>query len=169
MQYRMKYLSIVGELTLVSDGVNLNGLWMREQKKDTVTEKGEWREEQVSTLLFAKQWLDAYFSGKRPDIALLPLKPEGSEFQQIVWKFLCQIPYGETTTYGEIAKKVARQMGKKTMSAQAVGGAVGRNPIGIIIPCHRVIGKDGSLTGYAGGLENKIRLLAHEGIVLPKK
>jgi len=97
---------------------------------------------------------------------MLPLKPKGSEFRQIVWKHLCQIPYGETTTYGEIAKKVARQMGKKAMSAQAVGGAVGHNPIGIIIPCHRVIGKDGSLTGYGGGLEKKIQLLAHEGIDL---
>lgn len=166
MQYMMKYPSMVGELIVVSDGTNITGLWMCQQKYYAATVEGECREEQVPTLLFAKEWLDAYFSGKRPDIAMLPLKPKGSEFRQIVWKHLCQIPYGETTTYGEIAKKVARQMGKKTMSAQAVGGAVGHNPIGIIIPCHRVIGKDGSLTGYAGGLEKKIQLLAHEGIDL---
>lgn len=165
----MKYPSMVGELTIVSDGTNLTGLWMCEQKKDAAMREGEWREEGISTLFLVKQWLDAYFSGKRPDIAMLPIKPQGSEFQQIVWKYLCQIPYGETTTYGEIAKKVAHQMGKKHMSAQAVGGAVGRNPIGIVIPCHRVIGKDGSLTGYAGGLDNKIRLLTHEGIILPRK
>lgn len=165
----MKYPSMVGELTVVSDGENLTGLWMKQQKYYAATVKGEWIEEQVSTLLFAKQWLDAYFSGKQPDIGTLPLKPEGSEFQQSVWKYLCEIPYGETTTYGEIARKVAVDMGKKTMSAQAVGGAVGRNPISIIIPCHRVIGKDGSLTGYAGGLEKKIQLLTHEGIVVPKK
>ena len=92
------------------------------------------------------------FFRKKPDISSLSLNPYGNEFRQRVWKILCEIPYGKTTTYGEIAKKVAKQMNKKSMSAQAVGNAVGHNPISIIIPCHRVIGKDGSLTGYAGGI-----------------
>lgn len=94
--------------------------------------------------------------------AELSLAPHGSDFQQRVWKLLCEIPYGKTTTYGELAKRVAVQMGRETMSAQAVGGAVGRNPISIIIPCHRVVGADGSLTGYAGGLEKKLSLLQLE-------
>lgn len=108
-------------------------------------------------------WLDSYFSGNRNlKISDLPLAPKGNEFRQLVWQELCGIPYGQTTTYGEIAQKVAAKMGKETMSAQAVGGAIGHNPIGIIIPCHRVIGKDGKMVGYAGGLLRKIMLLNHE-------
>ena len=93
----------------------------------------------------------------------MPLKPQGSEFRQVVWQILCEIPYGQTTTYGAISKEAAKRLGKKSMSAQAVGGAVGHNPISIIIPCHRVVGSDGSLTGYAGGIDKKIKLLQHEG------
>lgn len=100
---------------------------------------------------------------QKPMLSELALAPQGSDFQQNVWKLLCEIPYGETTTYGELAKRVAAQMGRETMSAQAVGGAVGWNPISIIIPCHRVVGADGSLTGYAGGLDKKLRLLEIEG------
>lgn len=112
-----------------------------------------------------KEWLDRYFAGKRPAISELALAPAGSEFRRAVWKILCEIPYGEVTTYGEIARKIAKQLGMESMSAQAVGGAVGHNPISIIIPCHRVVGSDGSLTGYAGGLEKKLWLLTLEGAV----
>ena len=104
-----------------------------------------------------KNWLNCYFKGEKPQISELPLAPKGSNFRQKVWEILCKIPYGETTTYKEIAEQIS-----PTMSPQAVGGAVGHNPISIIIPCHRVIGTDGNLTGYAGGLKNKIWLLKHE-------
>ena len=112
----------------------------------------------------AKKWLDRYFSGQKPDAAELPLAPQGNAFRQGVWEILCTIPYGEVTTYGSIAKKMAVKLQKERMSSQAVGGAVGHNPISIIIPCHRVIGVNGSLTGYAGGIETKIKLLELEGV-----
>ena len=110
--------------------------------------------------------MDRYFKGEKPQIFELDVEPSGSDFAKNVWKLLCEIPYGEVTTYGKIAKKVAKIMNKNTMSAQAVGGAVGHNPISIIIPCHRVIGSNGSLTGYAGGIDKKIFLLKHEGVSL---
>ena len=112
-----------------------------------------------------KKWLDRYFNGEKPQISELPLSPKGSEFRQCVWKILCEIPYGETCTYKEIADIIAKEQGVDKMSAQAVGGAVGHNPISIIIPCHRVVGSDGSLTGYAGGIETKIKLLKLEGVL----
>lgn len=108
--------------------------------------------------------MDRYFKGERPEIAELPLAPIGGEFRQTVWKILCEIPYGQVITYGEIAKKIAQKRGLNRMSAQAVGGAVGHNPISLIIPCHRVVGTNGSLTGYSGGLDKKIRLLEFEGV-----
>ena len=120
-------------------------------------------ERETSILLEAKRWLDIYFSGKEPDFTP-PLHPIGSAFRQSVWEILLQIPYGKTTTYGEIANKLAEKQGLSRMSAQAVGGAVGHNPISILIPCHRVVGADGSLTGYAGGVEKKRFLLALEGV-----
>ena len=104
------------------------------------------------------------FKGEKPDIKELSLKPQGSLFRQEVWKLLCEIPYGEVTTYGKIAKVVAQKLHKEKMSGQAVGNAVGHNPISIIIPCHRVVGTSGSLTGYAGGIDKKIALLKHEGV-----
>lgn len=110
----------------------------------------------------ACRWLDIYFSGGRPDF-LPPLRLSGTPFRRSVWELLKKIPYGETTAYGDIAAQIARQRGRERMSAQAVGGAVGANPIAIIVPCHRVIGKDGGLTGYAGGLDKKIALLKIEG------
>lgn len=116
----------------------------------------------------AKDWLNRYFAGERPEICELPLRPIGGAFRQGVWKLLCQIPYGKVTTYGAIAQKMAEQSGRKTMSSQAVGGAVGHNPISIIIPCHRVVGVNGSLTGYAGGIEKKVRLLEQEGVDLTR-
>ena len=120
-----------------------------------------------------KRWLDIYFHGAEPDF-MPPLHPIGSDFQQVVWKILRQIPYGTTRTYGDIAAQIARARGVAKMSAQAVGGAVGHNDISILIPCHRVVGKSGSLTGYAAGLEKKIRLLTLEKVdmsrfFVPKK
>ena len=125
-------------------------------------------------LIKTKKWLDEYFNGKKPEITELDLAPIGSEFAKNVWEILCEIPYGKVTTYGEIAKKMAKIMHKEKMSAQAVGGAVGHNPISIIIPCHRVVGANGSLTGYAGGIDKKIYLLKHEqvnmeNLFVPKK
>ena len=165
MLYKSKYMSDVGELLIVTNEKSLVGLWIENQKYFPSEFKKEVVfNDDIEIMKETKKWLDLYFSGKKTDISSLSLNPYGNEFRQRVWKILCEIPYGKTTTYGEIAKKVAKQMNKKSMSAQAVGNAVGHNPISIIIPCHRVIGKDGSLTGYAGGIENKIKLLELEGI-----
>lgn len=114
------------------------------------------------------EWLEKYFAGETPPSASLPLAPEGGAFRQAVWKLLLAIPYGEVTTYREIAKAVAELCGKPSMSAQAVGGAVGHNPISIIIPCHRVVGTNGSLTGYAGGVDKKKWLLRLEKVDMSK-
>ena len=159
------YASPVGRLVLAGKGSALVGAWIEGQKYFPGALPEEGREgEGLPVLEQAKGWLDRYFAGERPDVRELALAPEGSEFQKAVWEILCAIPYGETRTYGWIAKEVAVRRGLERMSAQAVGGAVGHNPISIVIPCHRVVGTDGSLTGYAGGLEKKIRLLAHEGV-----
>ncbi|HML36282.1 MAG TPA: methylated-DNA--[protein]-cysteine S-methyltransferase [Bacillota bacterium] len=165
MIYSMRYSSPVGLLWLAAEGESLVGLWLEDQKyfKDTVDEDMEERPG-IPVLAAAKDWMDRYFAGQKPAISELPLAPRGGEFRTAVWNILCEIPYGEVTTYGEIAKKMAAKMNKATMSSQAVGGAVGRNPISIIIPCHRVVGTSGSLTGYAGGLDKKIKLLEHEGV-----
>ncbi len=112
----------------------------------------------------ASNWLGRYFNNERPAIEELPLAPQGSQFRQDVWKFLKEIPYGQTVTYGDIAKQLAVKYGKERMSAQAVGAAVGHNPLSIIVPCHRVVGAGGNLTGYAGGVDLKVKLLEHEGV-----
>ncbi len=165
MLYTMEYPSPLGEITLAARGEALTGLWIQGQKYYLGSIREEMTQNpQLPLFIQAREWLDAYFSGKKPSIAALPLAPEGGSFRQDVWKLLCQIPYGQVTTYGEIAKAMAEKLGRPTMSAQAVGGAVGHNPISIIIPCHRVIGTGGSLTGYAGGIDKKIWLLAHEGV-----
>ena len=165
MYYEMKYDSPVGRLTLASDGLNLAGLWMEGQKYFGGTGPGELRpNEELEVFSRAKDWLDRYFNGKKPEPSELPLAPVGGEFRQTVWELLCEIPYGELTTYGQIAREAAKRLQRESMSAQAVGGAVGHNPISIIIPCHRVVGTGGSLTGYAGGLDKKIWLLKHEGV-----
>lgn len=165
MYYEMKYDSPVGRLTLASDGLNLAGLWMEGQKYFGGTVPGELRpNEELEVFSRAKDWLDRYFNGKKPEPSELPLAPVGGEFRQTVWELLCEIPYGELTTYGQIAREAAKRLHRESMSAQAVGGAVGHNPISIIIPCHRVVGTGGSLTGYAGGLDKKIWLLKHEGV-----
>ncbi|RHR49340.1 methylated-DNA--[protein]-cysteine S-methyltransferase [Clostridium sp. AF18-27] len=165
MYYEMKYDSPVGRLTLASDGLNLAGLWMEGQKYFGGTVPGELRpNEELEVFSRAKDWLDRYFNGKKPEPSELPLAPVGGEFRQTVWELLCEIPYGELTTYGQIAREAAKRLQRESMSAQAVGGAVGHNPISIIIPCHRVVGTGGSLTGYAGGIDKKIWLLKHEGV-----
>ena len=166
--------SPVGKLHLAADEGGLCGLWLEGQKYFAAGLTGtETENPQNPAIRLAGEWLTAYFAGRRPEIAALPLAPRGSTFRQRVWKLLCEIPYGEVTTYGELAKRVAADMGRETMSAQAVGGAVGHNPISVIIPCHRVVGADGSLTGYAGGISKKLWLLRHEGadtvaLYLPK-
>lgn len=164
--YQAYYESPLGKITMASDGENLIGLWLKGQKhfEKTVEGKNALKED-ISIFEKTKQWLDDYFAGKRPEISELPLAPSGSEFRQAVWKLLCEIPYGEVTTYGEIARKIAKMQNIARMSAQAVGGAVGHNPISIIIPCHRVVGTDGSMTGYGGGIEKKEWLLKHEGVI----
>ena len=169
MIYVSDYISPIGKITLAATDEGIIGAWIEGQKyffnkieqKDLVWQENE-------ELRKAKAWLDDYFAGKKPELTRLKLAPKGSEFAMAVWKVLREIPYGETTTYGEIAKKIAEQKGLKRMSAQAVGGAVGHNPISIIVPCHRVVGSNGSLTGYAGGIELKAKLLAHEDVDINK-
>ena len=165
MYYSTTFASPVGRLTLASDGESLTGLWIEGQKYHGSTIFGD-MPEKVGLPVFhaAKSWLKRYFSGERAESSELPLAPAGSDFRKSVWEMLCRIPCGEVTTYGEIAGRTAELSGRKSMSAQAVGGAVGHNPISIIIPCHRVIGTDGSLTGYAGGIEVKLKLLELEGV-----
>ena len=158
MMVKTDYASPVGLLTLASDGENLTGLWIAGQKYFAAgTPTNLPVRDDLPVFMQARDWLDRYFAGERPAASELPLAPQGSAFRQSVWRILCEIPYGQTVTYGEIAKSLG------VRSAQAVGGAVGHNPISIIIPCHRVLGSDGSLTGYAGGAQKKIWLLAHEG------
>ena len=160
MYYTTDYISPVGRIKLAADGERLVGLWLEGQKYFAGTVKEEMTEApELGIFKDTKDWLDRYFAGKRPESSELLLAPLGGEFRQGVWEILCQIPYGQLTTYGDIAKKMAVRMNRETMSAQAVGGAVGHNRVSVIVPCHRVIGSDGSLTGYAGGIERKIRLL----------
>lgn len=159
--YSTQYPSPLGPLTLGSDGTRLVGLWLPKEKYFPADPGQPLDNLQVFTL--TRDWLDRYFGGQEPDPSELPLAPSGTCFQHLIWDLLLEIPYGEVTTYGALARKAAQRLDRYTMSAQAVGGAVGRNPLSIIIPCHRVIGADGSLTGYAGGLGAKSWLLCHEG------
>lgn len=156
MIYLTRYESPLGSILLAADGVGLTGLWFIGQKYFPSFSEGEALEEETPVLAEAIRWLNVYFSGKEPDF-LPPLHPQGSSFRQAVWNVLLTIPRGQTMTYGEIARRL------NVRSAQAVGGAVGHNPISILIPCHRVVGSDGSLTGYAGGLARKEWLLHLEG------
>lgn len=167
--YKSYYNSPIGKILIVSNNTHLLGVWIENQKYYLETiEQESILDKETETIIKTKKWLDRYFDLKKPNINELMLEPSGGEFRKRVWKILCEIPYGEVITYGDIAKKIAKDLGKKNMSAQAVGGAVGHNPISIIIPCHRVIGKDGNLTGYAGGIEKKIQLLRIEGIDIDK-
>lgn len=165
MYYSTTYDSPVGTLTLASTNNKLAGLWIEGQKYHGATlPEALVQRDEIPLFKTTKTWLDRYFDGKEPDILELSLAPRGSEFRKEVWGILCQIPYGEIITYGDIAKKIAARRGKEQMSSQAVGGAVGHNPISIIIPCHRVVGANGSLTGYAGGIDAKIGLLKLEKV-----
>lgn len=169
MYYWTTYPSPVGTITLACDGEHLVGLWLEGQKYHGHTIPEEMAEKSGMPVFdAAKKWLDRYFSGRKPAISELPLAPMGNGFRQGVWRILCEIPYGQVITYGDIAKKMAVKMGKENMSSQAVGGAVGHNPISIIIPCHRVVGSNGSLTGYAGGVQTKVKLLQLEGADMSK-
>lgn len=155
------YNSPIGGITLASDGEALIGLWFDEQKYFGSTLESEVQEKDLPIFEETKQWLDIYFSGEEPDF-MPAIKMLCSDFRKSVWEVMLSIPYGETMTYGEIATKLAKERGVSHMSAQAVGGAVGHNAISLIIPCHRVVGANGELTGYAGGIERKIWLLEHE-------
>lgn len=173
MDFIYHYISPLGGITLASDGENLTGLWFDGQKYYAANLSSKHEEKALPVFEQAVNWLDIYFGGKVPDFTP-PLNMKTTEFRKAVWEILLSIPYGQTMTYGEIAKKIALQKGLKNMSAQAVGGAVGHNPISLIIPCHRVVGTNGSLTGYAGGIGKKVKLLEMEGadlsgLFLPKK
>lgn len=161
MQCISHYRSPLGKMILSGDERGLTGLWFEGQKYASLYFGEEWEEKELPLFSHAKKWLDIYFSGKMPSFAL-PLCFEGTAFQMEVWKILCSIPYGKTVTYGEIANRLAKEKGIRRMSAQAVGGAVGHNKIAIIVPCHRVVGKNGSITGYAGGIDRKTALLKLE-------
>ena len=155
------YDSPMGRILLAADEIGLRGLWFDGQKYFARDLPEKRIEQETHALAEARRWLDVYFTGKEPDF-LPPLHPIGSAFRQAVWAVLLQIPYGHTTTYGEIARQLTGTAGFSRMSAQAVGGAVGHNEISIIIPCHRVVGTSGSLTGYAGGIDRKVKLLELE-------
>lgn len=161
MVYTCTYKSSLGDILLAADEIGLTGLWFVGQKYFANTLPGERISQETSVLKEAKRWLDVYFSGREPEFTP-PLHPAGSTFRQQVWQVLLQIPYGQTLTYGEIAGRLAEKQNIPHMSAQAVGGAVGHNEVSIIIPCHRVVGTNGSLTGYAGGIDKKIALLKLE-------
>ena len=139
-------------------------MWLEGQKyfpSDLPAPSGE----EAEIFARTRRWLDAYFSGRQPDVSALPMAPRGSAFAQSVWQLLLEIPYGQTVTYGQLAKRLAERRGLAQLSAQAVGGAVGHNPISVIIPCHRVLGAKNQLTGYAGGLDVKTFLLKLEGVL----
>lgn len=161
MQYISHYSSPLGEILLAADDIGLTGLWFEGQKYYARQLDPEHKEQETLLLEGTRCWLDLYFSGKKPDFSV-PLHLTGTKFQIEVWNILHRIPYGQTITYKEIAAELAAGRGLAHMSAQAAGGAVSRNPISIIIPCHRVVGSSGSLTGYAGGIHRKIQLLTLE-------
>lgn len=173
MQYTSTYQSPLGEILLACDETALTGLWFQGEKYYALGLDKEHEARETPVFAETKRWLDVYFSGREPDF-MPPIHMAGSPFQRSVWGILRQIPYGKTTTYGEIAKRLAAERGLPRMSAQAVGGAVGWNPISLFIPCHRVVGTSGSLTGYGGGIQRKLALLKLEGanmesLFVPKK
>ena len=173
MEYIAHYDSPLGGITLASNGDTLIGLWFDGQKYYADALDTDHEEKELPIFEQTKKWLDIYFSGKSPDFTP-PLNMKTTEFRKAVWEVMLTIPYGKTMTYGEIAEQIAKRNGIKRMSAQAVGGAVGHNSISLIIPCHRVVGTDGSLTGYAGGIQKKEKLLEMEGadmahFFVPKK
>lgn len=163
--YKTTIESVIGKITLGSDGESLVGLWTDGQRYFGDTVPNEMLpNDNLNVFTITKDWLNRYFEGEKPQISELSLAPIGGEFRQTVWKMLTEIPYGKVITYGELAQKIAKQRGIERMSAQAVGTAVGHNPISIIIPCHRVVGVNGNLTGFSGGIQMKLQLLQHEGV-----
>ena len=163
MQYISYYKSPLGELLLTGGETGLDGLWFEGAKYQAQRSELQGGEKELSVFVQTKEWLDVYFSGRKPG-HMPPLHMKGTAFQMEVWNILLKIPYGKTVSYGEIAQEIAKHRRVARMSAQAVGGAVGRNKIAIIVPCHRVIGTAGSLTGYASGLDRKRWLLNLEGV-----
>jgi methylated-DNA-[protein]-cysteine S-methyltransferase len=166
-KYITAYRSPIGPMTLASDGTALTGLWLDGQKYFGSTLAPKVCCKELEVFGETVKWLDLYFTGRQPDFTP-PLRTEGSDFRKGVWEILRSVPYGKTVTYGQIAGQLEQETGK-SVSAQAVGGAVGHNPLMLIIPCHRVIGAHGNLTGYAGGIDKKMWLLQQEGIFLPSK
>lgn len=162
MDYIHSYASPLGQITVASDGKAVVGLWFDGQKYDRDVLEEEYKEAALPIFGEADRWLDQYFAGQTPNFTP-KLKLRGTAFRRRVWEILLEIPYGHTMTYGEIADRIARERGLKRMSARAVGGAVGRNPISLMVPCHRAVGTKGRLTGYAGGLDKKAWLLRWEG------
>jgi len=165
MQFTTTYQSPLGKMLLAGDEIGLTGIWFDGGKYFAAGLEAEHKDKDLPLFEHVKLWLDIYFKGKKPDF-MPALHMQGSPFQLSVWNILLQISYGDTMTYGDIAKILARQRGLKKMAAQAVGGAVGHNKISIIVPCHRVIGVDGNLTGYGGGIDRKKYLLTLEGVEL---
>ena len=164
MQYLSHYESPLGAMTMASDGEHLTGLWFDGQKYDRSTiDDDAVLQPRLPVFTQTAQWLDAYFGGADPGFTP-PIRVEGSDFKKMVTSIMLSIPFGATSTYVRIAAEVARRTGRTHMSAQAVGGAVGHNPITLIVPCHRVLASDGSLRGYAGGVDRKERLLEMEGV-----
>ena len=161
MIYTYKYKSPLGHILLAADEVGITGLWFEGQKYFGNTLPDKHIPQETEILTEAKKWLDVYFSGRAPD-HLPPLRYDSTSFRRQVCEIMLTIPYGSTMTYGQIAAEVARRQGLANMSAQAVGGAVGHNPISLMIPCHRVVGTNGSLTGYGGGIARKVKLLELE-------
>ncbi|MDO5541301.1 MAG: methylated-DNA--[protein]-cysteine S-methyltransferase [Eubacteriales bacterium] len=164
MKYIEKYESPIGKIILASDEESLTGLWFEGQKYfPHIPPDAEAAGKDLPVMSMTKKWLDIYFQGEEPDF-MPALCPAGTPFRREVWEILQRIPYGNTMTYGEIGQLLAKKHGRQNMSAQAVGQAVGHNPVSILIPCHRVLGKGNALTGYAGGVEKKLMLLKLEKV-----
>lgn len=167
MEYTYHFDSPFGSITLASDGNALTGLWFDGQKYYADTLSPEHEEKQLPIFNDTVKWLNIYFSGKEPEFTPA-LNMKTTPFRKSVWEIMLTVPYGHTMTYGEIAEQIAKQTGISRMSAQAVGGAVGHNSISLIIPCHRIVGTNGSLTGYSGGIDRKMKLLEMEGVNIKK-
>lgn len=168
--YKTEYKSPLGIITICCDeDEKVVGLFFKNQKYFADNIDGKITENNnLKIFVTVKNWLDKYFAGKKPNIKEIPIKFIGNDFRKSVWKILYKIPYGKTLTYGDIAKQIAKQKNITKMSAQAIGGAVGHNPISIIVPCHRVVGKNGKLTGYAAGINKKKKLLELEQVNMVK-
>ena len=168
--YKTEYKSPLGIITICCDeDEKVVGLFFKNQKYFADNIDGKITENNnLKIFVTVKNWLDKYFAGKKPNIKEIPIKFIGNDFRKSVWKILYKIPYGKTLTYGDIAKQIAKQKDIAKMSAQAIGGAVGHNPISIIVPCHRVVGKNGKLTGYAAGINKKKKLLELEQVNMVK-